>query len=118
MLHESRIVRLLAVIVVAVGLVATACGGSEESGSSADDGSSTTSGAAGPAAPSNADIEALTAKVAGGGASFPDAFYQAVDADFNGVAGSELVTYAKSGSSDGRKQLSSGTLDVAGSDSL
>ena len=73
MLHESRIVRLLAVIVVAVGLVATACGGSEESGSSADDGSSTTSGAAGPAAPSNADIEALTAKVAGGGASFPDA---------------------------------------------
>ena len=30
MLHESRIVRLLAVIVVAVGLVATACGGSEE----------------------------------------------------------------------------------------
>lgn len=63
-------------------------------------------------------MAALTSRVSGGGASFPDAFYQAVDSDFNEIAGTELVTYAKSGSSDGRQQLAAGTLDLAGSDSL
>ncbi|MEI2640460.1 MAG: phosphate ABC transporter substrate-binding protein PstS [Microthrixaceae bacterium] len=63
-------------------------------------------------------IEALESRIVGGGASFPDAFYQAVNTDFNKIAGGELVTYAKSGSADGRNQLNSGTLDFAGSDSL
>lgn len=63
-------------------------------------------------------IAALDTTIAGGGASFPDAFYQAVNADFNGLSGAERVGYAKSGSSDGRAQLAAGTLDFAGSDSL
>lgn len=68
--------------------------------------------------PSNSEIGELDASVAAGGASFPDAFYQAVGTDFNALAGRELVSYAKSGSSDGRQQLAAGTLDLGGSDSL
>ena len=69
-------------------------------------------------APTDAQIKALTASLSAGGASFPDSYYQAVNADFNKIAGTERVTYAKSGSSDGRSQLRAGTLDFAGSDSL
>lgn len=72
--------------------------------------------AAVPGAPSAAEIERLTASVAAGGSSFVDAFAQAVGTDFNDIAGRELVTYAKSGSADGRRQLADGTLDVAGTD--
>lgn len=104
-------------LLVAVGLLSTACGGGKDESGSTSQGSTTTQ-PAGPAAPANSDIKALTAKISGGGASFPDAFYQAVNTDFNKVAGQELVTYAKSGSSDGRRQLAAGTLDFAGSDSL
>ncbi len=117
MLQKGRFAWLMALL-LAVGLVAAACGDDKDSSSSGSDDSTTTTEAAGPAAPTDADITALTAKISGGGASFPDAFYQAVNADFDEIAGSELVTYAKSGSSDGRKQLASGTLDFAGSDSL
>lgn len=113
MLRNGRLAWLMAMLAV-FGLVAVACGDDETS--SGD--SSTTTAAEDSSAPSDEDIKALTAKLSGGGASFPDAFYQAVNADFNGVAGSELVTYAKSGSSDGRKQLGEQTLVFAGSDSL
>ena len=116
MLRKSRLVSLMALFAV-FGLVAAACGDSDDSSSESKD-STTTTEAAKSAAPTDADIKALTATIAGGGASFPDAFYQAVNTDFNGVAGKELVTYAKSGSTDGRKQLSAGTVDFAGSDSL
>lgn len=117
MVRRGRLAWTVALL-VAVGLVVAACGGDKKDSGSGSGDSTTTTAATGPAAPGDSEITALTAKVSGGGASFPDAFYQAVDADFNGVAGSELVTYAKSGSSDGRKQLASGTLDFAGSDSL
>lgn len=117
MLRKGRLAWLM-VLLVAVGLVAAACGDSDDSSDSGSGDTSTTAAADGPAGPTDADIKALTAKIAGGGASFPDAFYQAVNADFNEIAGSELVTYAKSGSSDGRKQLADGTVIFAGSDSL
>ena len=117
MLQKGRFAWLMALL-LAVGLVAAACGDDKDSDSSGSDGSTTTTEAKGPAAPPDADIKGLTVKVSGGGASFPDAFYQAVNSDFNGIAGSELVTYAKSGSSDGRKSLADGTLNYAGSDSL
>lgn len=99
-------------------LFAAAC-----SSESSDSTTTTAAGSDGDAkavegAPTDAEIKALTASIAGGGASFPDAFYQAVNTDFNGIAGSERVTYAKSGSSDGRSQLAAGTVDFAGSDSL
>ena len=107
MLRKGRLAWLMALLAL-VGLVAAACG----------DDNKTTTEAAGPAAPTDSTIKGLTAKVAGAGSSFTDAFLQAVNTDFNGVAGQELVTYAKSGSSDGRKQLADKTVDFAGSDSL
>jgi phosphate transport system substrate-binding protein len=115
MLRKGRWAWLMAVVAV-FGLVAVACGDDSKSSDTTE--KSTTTTAKGPAAPTDSTIKALSTKIAGGGASFPDAFYQAVNSDFNGVAGQELVTYAKSGSSDGRKQLASKTLDYAGSDSL
>ena len=108
---------LLAATLVALSLVAFACSSSDDTGSN-ETSTTTTADEANADAPSDADIEALTAEIAGGGASFPDAFYQAVNTDFNGVHGSEIVTYTKSGSSDGRNQLANGTVDFAGSDSL
>lgn len=117
-MRKSRLVWCV-VALLGLGLVASACSKSDtDSDSGSSKSTTTTAAAAGPKAPSDADITALKGKLAGGGASFPDAFYQAVNADFDKIAGSELVTYAKSGSSDGRKQLAAGTLDFAGSDSL
>ena len=113
--RTGRSLLLLAVLAV-VSLFALACSSSDDTEST--DESTTTTAAEASDAPSDADIEALTAAIAGGGASFPDSFYQAVNTDFNDVHGSEIVTYTKSGSTDGRTQLSSGTVDFAGSDSL
>ena len=116
MLRRGRLA-WLTMLFASFGLVAAACGNDTKSGSA--DGSSTTSTtvASGPAAPSDSSIKALTAKIAGAGSSFTDAFLQAINTDFSGVASQELVTYAKSGSSDGRKQLADKTVDFAGSDS-
>ncbi len=105
---------LLTVCVAVVSLFVPAC-----SGDASPPGGTTTGGSTGtgPAAPSTGDIRALTASIAGGGSSFVDAFAQAVNADFNAISGREIVTYAKSGSADGRKQLATRTLDFAGTDS-
>ncbi|MGB6057798.1 MAG: phosphate ABC transporter substrate-binding protein PstS, partial [Microthrixaceae bacterium] len=110
---RMRRARMLIPVALAA-LVLGACGsGNETSGSD-----TTTNPQASADAPSNSDIKALSESLSGGGASFPDSFYQAANADFNEVAGTERVTYSKSGSSDGRSQLAAGTLDFAGSDSL
>lgn len=106
----------LAAVLLVISVVAVACGG--DGTQTATTGTVTTRGSDGPAAPTSAEIAGLEAKVAGGGSSFVDAFAQAVNTDFNKLAGSERVTYAKSGSSDGRKQLATKTLDFAGSDSV
>ena len=102
--RPGRSLLLLAVLAV-VSLFALACSSSDDDNDSTDESSTTTTEAAASDAPSDADIQALTAEIAGGGASFPDAFYQAVNTDFNGIHGSEIVTYTKSGSTDGRTQL-------------
>lgn len=107
-------------LLAAVMLIASACGSDngDASDTDASDAGDTGSETASEGAPTDADIQALTATLVGAGASFPDAFYQAVNADFNGIAGSEIITYGKSGSSDGRRQLAAGTADLAGTDSL
>jgi phosphate transport system substrate-binding protein len=115
--RPGRSLLLLAVLAV-VSLFALACSSSDDDSESTDKSTTSTTAAEASDAPSDSDIKALTAEIAGGGASFPDSFYQAVNTDFNGIHGSEIVTYTKSGSTDGRTQLSSGTVDFAGSDSL
>lgn len=72
----------------------------------------------GPATGHRSDRIGRLVVLHGGGASFPDAFYQAANTEFNETVGYEAVTYAKSGSRDGRMQLVAGTLDLAGTDSL
>jgi len=114
--NRTRFTWLFALVAV-IALFAAACSSSDDT-TATDDTSDTTTTEAASAAPSDADIAALTTSIAGGGASFPDSYYQAVNTDFNGIAGTERVTYAKSGSSDGRAQLIAGTVDYAGSDSL
>ena len=115
--NRTRFTWLFALVAV-IALFAAACSSSDDTTATDDTKDTTTTEAAAGDAPTDAEITALTTSVSGGGASFPDAFYQAVNTDFNGIAGSERVTYAKSGSSDGRAQLIAGTLDYAGSDSL
>ena len=63
-------------------LFAAACG-DDETHTSSDDSTTHDRRRRTSDAPSDADIEALTASIAGGGASFPDSFYQAVNTDFN-----------------------------------
>lgn len=118
MLRKGPLACMVAMI-AALGVVAGACSGGGGGGATSTSTTTATKSSkpGGPAAPTAAEISRLTARVSGGGSSFVDAFAQAVDTDFNAAAGSEIVTYAKSGSSDGRRQLASNTLDVAGSDS-
>lgn len=109
----------LIALLAAFALIVAACGDSGETGDgSGDDNSGGDNAASAEGAPSDAEIAALSTRIAGGGASFPDPYYQAVNADFNDIAGSEIVVYARSGSSDGRSQLAAGTVDFAGTDSL
>lgn len=114
-LSRMRLSRKLAPLAVAALLLASCSSNGTKSDNTSDTSANPQISAD---APSESDIRALTASLSGGGASFPDSYYQAVNADFNKIAGTERVTYAKSGSSDGRSQLASGTLDFAGSDSL
>jgi phosphate transport system substrate-binding protein len=96
-------------------LAATACGSSDGGGGTA------TTGGGGSEAPSTEGLDALTAKLDGGGSSFQDTFEQQVSSDFaelvKDAGGSTTVTYTKSGSSDGKKALADETLDFAGTDS-
>lgn len=109
--------KLFGVPLVVAALALVGCSSDDNSGSS-DSSTTTAADSANSDAPTDADIQALTYTLAGAGSSFQDAFDQAVNSDFNAIHGSEIVTYAKSGSSDGRKQLAEQTVDFAGSDSL
>lgn len=101
---------------VATALAAVACGGEPSTAPPGSDRPTTTVGHS-PAGPPPAAIADLTRGISGGGSSFLDAFVQAVNADFNTLAGAERVTYAKSGTADGRRQLGEMALHFAGSDS-
>ena len=95
-------------LLLALGLVAAACGGDDSDSSSDTDGTTPTEESA---------YAALSGSITGSGASFPDAFYQtAIDA-FSEV--SDLsVTYNAVGSGQGKKDFGSNLNDFAGSDSL
>lgn len=92
-------------ILVAVGLVAVACG------SSSSDSSSTTT------KKSNFDYSSISGTLNGSGATFPKSFYEDAIAGFEDVAKSVTVNYNAVGSGQGKKDLSAGTSDWAGSDS-
>ena len=103
---KPGLVWLLAVL-VAVGLVAGACGSS-----SSDSSSSTTK------ATSKYDYTSLSGTLNGSGATFPKNFYEDAIASFTSVASGITVNYNSVGSGQGKKDLAAGTTDWAGSDSL
>ena len=103
---KRGLVWLLAVL-VAVGLVAGACG------SSSSDSSSSTTNAA-----SKYDYKSLSGTLNGSGATFPKNFYEDAIASFKSDASAVTVNYNSVGSGQGKKDLAAGTTDWAGSDSL
>ena len=93
-------------LVLAVGLVAAACG------SSSSDSSRTTT------AKSDYDYASLSGTLNGSGATFPKAFYEEAIAGFADVAAGVTVNYNGVGSGQGKKDLAAGISDWAGTDSL
>jgi len=103
-MSRSRPLRLLAAG-LSLGVVLTACGGSDEP--SATD---TTSAGAAPA------LAATTLN--GSGATFPKAFYDAAIDGFKKRQPSVTVNYGGGGSGKGRTDLQGGLVDYAGSDGV
>lgn len=100
--------RWLVALVLAFGLVATACGSDKKSdGGSGGDSSSTT-------APAK---ELAAATLNGSGATFPQAYYETVIAEFKTAQPNVTVTYGGGGSGKGQTDLQAGLVQWAGSDS-
>jgi phosphate transport system substrate-binding protein len=97
------------VIASALALALTACGGDDDSTA----GSSTTPSAAG-----GIDYASLSGDLKASGATFPDAFYQAVLEKFADVAPNLNITYNAVGSGTGKEEFGQGITDFAGTDSL
>lgn len=100
--------RWLVVLVLAVGLVATACGSDKKSGGGGSGNSSSTT------APAK---ELAAATLNGSGATFPQAFYETVIQEFKTAQPNVTVTYGGGGSGKGQTDLQAGLVQWAGSDS-
>lgn len=94
---------------LAVALVASGCGSSDEPTTSAGPG----------AGGSTATTEApLSATLNGSGATFPKGFYEVAIVGYKKVQPGVTVNYAGGGSGTGRQNLQDGVVDFAGSDGL
>ena len=99
--------RFFTAAVLALGLVAGACGGSDDSPSaSTDEGTATTR------------EPALSATLNASGATFPKGFYEVAIAGYKKVQPGVTVNYNATGSGAGRQALQDGVVDFAGSDGL
>ncbi len=94
-------------LALAVGLATVAAGCA--AGGTGTDGSASGGGATGGA---------LSATVAGSGATFPKPFYEEVIAAYSEVEPDVTVNYAGGGSGTGRQNLQDGVVDFAGSDGV
>jgi phosphate transport system substrate-binding protein len=99
------------VIASALALAVAACGGDDDDNTSAG-------GSASPSTSGGIDYASLSGELTASGATFPDAFYQAVIDAFADVAPNVTVTYNAVGSGTGKKDFAAGIDDFAGSDSL
>jgi len=93
--------KLLAVVMMTFGLIATACGSDD----TVDLGSGATSAEA-----------SLSGTLKGSGASFPDKFYQAAIQAFGQAQPNLTITYEAKGSGGGQTDLQGQLVDFAGSD--
>ena len=101
-------------LVLALGLLAAACGSSSKTSSSTTS-SSTTSGTGSPS--SGIDYSKLTGSLTASGSTFTDAFLQDAIDHFKAKSGLK-VNYNAVGSGQGKKDFGSGIDDFAGTDSL
>lgn len=108
MLGTRRMLRL-APAVVALVLVAPACG---------DSGKGEAEPIPVPRGPQTDAVTGISEDIKGSGASFPDAFYQEAVAGLDQVAPNLRVTYESVGSAAGREAFKQGLNDFAGTDSL
>ena len=93
--------------VVALGLFAGACGGSDDTPSASTDGGTATT-----------KEPALSATLNASGATFPKGFYEVAIAGYKKVQPGVTVNYNATGSGAGRQALQDGVVDFAGSDGL
>ena len=100
-----------AAVLLAVALVATACGGSDDTETSTDNTASGSQSTTAKEAP-------LTGALNGSGATFPKGFYEVAIAGYKKVQPGVNVTYNATGSGAGRQALQDGVVDYAGSDGL
>jgi phosphate transport system substrate-binding protein len=117
MFGRKRLLRLLAPA-LALALLSAACGDDDDATSEGTD-TTTEDGATDTTTASTGGVDygALSGSITGSGASFPDAFYQAVIDSF--ADDSELeVTYNSVGSGQGKKDFGSNLTDFGGTDSL
>jgi phosphate transport system substrate-binding protein len=104
--RSSRFAGLVAPL-VALAMVAVACGGG-------DDDTTTSSGAGG----TQTTEPRLSATLNASGATFPKGFYEVVIAGYQKVQPGVTVNYNGTGSGAGRQALQDGVVDFAGSDGL
>jgi phosphate transport system substrate-binding protein len=93
---------------LAVALLATACGGSSDKPTASSDGNST----------GTTQEPALAATLNASGATFPKGFYEVAIAGYRKVQPGVTVNYNAVGSGAGRQNLQDGVVDFAGSDGL
>ena len=110
---QRRVARLL-VVLLALGLVAGACGSSSKKTDASASDSSTTAAAAG----SKVDYSKLTGTINGSGSSFADALYQQIISSLADKAPDLTVNYNAVGSCQGKKDFAAKLNDFAGTDSL
>ena len=98
------------IAVLAMALVAMACGGSDDTPTASTD--NTAGGTATTKEP------ALTATLNAAGATFPKGFYEVAIAGYKKAQPGVTVNYNANGSGAGRQSLQDGVVDFAGSDGL
>ncbi len=97
---------------LAVGLVAAACGSDSNSSGDAKDSGSTSTTAAGAA------VECASGTISGAGSTFVQTIVQQWIKDYGAACPGATVNYQGVGSGAGIQQLTAGTVDFAGSDVL
>lgn len=111
---KSRIL-WLSTALVALALVAGACGKkSDDSGTTGDSTNVTAGGATGQ----DIDYAALSGTLDGSGATFPKGFYEVAIDEFDSVAPGVTVNYGGGGSGKGKQDLADQVVAWAGTDSL
>ena len=104
---------LLAAPIIALALVASACGSDSNYGGSSD-----TSAPSGQATATTVKEAPISATLNGAGSTFVKGFMEVAIAGYKSVQSGVTINYNATGSGAGRQNLQDGVVDFAGSDAL